>query len=304
MALVDALINFEKIAPSHSTTARSYSIWNLCKKEVEPTIIAVLGEDFFNVIAKDGFSKNAKEDARQLENRIREFSRILSNLNFQDKEIKQRYGTLETLISLIHFCKSFRPHTYSVRLGNEQKGEPIRRLAYRKGLEHFPFCELCDKLCEAEENKVKRIEPEYKEHCAPSSRYCGKHKPGKSAYRRDHHRRKAFHNKIEELENALVNKTYTEGIGELKTLLEEQFYYEEDVIKNYPDSHSELDAIIRYVACRIVHPQRKTSLRGKGATLQKLRESLANGKNISEAAKEAGVTRQAGWKALKKAGDI
>lgn len=334
--MVDALHRFnEKITSALSTTAygHKFSIWSLLEKEVEPSLIQAFGANFFGAIAKDGFALNAKKDARKLENRIRSVARSYSRLDLKISKNRQIYGTLETLIAVIHFCKSFRPHTYSVRVGNESKGELIRRLAYRANLHHFPFCELCERLCEAAETKVVGDKHAPKDRATLSSRFCSVHKSGSSAYRRDHNYREAFHRKIDELGYALGHGTYTEGIEELKALLDEQFYFDEEFmnavwagvvepeiviekdeelrrhLKNYPESYSEFDAIVRAVAYRIVHPKkeqtrRKTSLGGKGATLEKLKEALTHGKSIAEASRDAGVSRQAGWKALKKAGDI
>ncbi len=325
----------EKISSSHSTTARShkYSIWSLLAKEVEPGLVEALGADFFSAMAGDGFAINARKDAWRLEEKIRAIARAYSRPDRRNQRASHIFGTLETLISVIHFCKNFRPHTFSVRVGNECKGEAVRRLAFRRNLDHFPFCELCERLCEAEEIKIVGDKSEQKEGSAPSSRFCRMHKPGEPAYRRDHNRRNAFHQKIIELGHALGSKTYTEEIENLKRQLEQDYFFEEEFadavwaglvssdalaakekesrrhLRNYPDSYSEFDAIIRAVAYRIVHPKkektrRKTSMAGKGATLRKLKAERAKGKSISDASKEAGVSRQAGWKALKKAGDI
>lgn len=335
IALVEVLKNFKKNAKSHTTTSRRYSIWSLCKKEVEPTIIEVLGKDVFCLIAPDGFSEGVKTNAMQLEDRIRMIlARNFSNQNFRDKKIRQRYFTLETLISLVHFCKNCRSSKYAERYGPE-KG----KLIPRRGLDHYPFCELCEELCEVEKMKVKKARgdkrlPEYKEGTEPSFRFCETHRPGSAGYRRDHNHRDTFHNKIKELGQALGKKSNPTGIEKLKKLLEEQFYFEEDFIskiftaneveskiivgkdkglrshlKYHPDSYSEFDAIIRYVAYCIVHLKKGNIRRnilssGKAPTLKKIRESRAKGKNIAAAAREAGVSRQAAWKALKKAGDI
>ena len=129
----------------------------------------------------------------------------------------QIYGTLETLVSLIRFCKSFRPQTYSAKVGNESQAEQelIPRRRYRFGLAQFPFCELCYKLCEAEDLKVIKSsksstvktvvkfssnndEPEYREKAGPSFRFCKIHRPGGTAYRRDHNLRDTFQKKIGE----------------------------------------------------------------------------------------------------------
>jgi len=117
------------------------------------------------------------------------------------------YGTLDFLITLIHFCNSRCPHTYSAITG---------RLKLRTNLKHFPFCELCDRLCEAEKNRVSGVEPEYVKQRTPSMRFCEKHRPGTNGYRRDLNYRDAFHKKIAELEEALREKSHTEGADELR----------------------------------------------------------------------------------------
>jgi hypothetical protein len=340
-SLIKALRSFEEGASKCTTASRGRSIWIHCKKEVEPTLLDILKEDSFFGIVRDGFTGKMMDDARKLEGQLRGLASIYSNPNWKDKKILQRFGTIETLIYLIRFCRSFRPNTYYARQGNEGKQELIPRLAYRRNLRHYPFCELCEKLCETEERKVSIENLKNKKLPSPSSRFCKKHRPGgndeegeENVYRRDHNHREAFHKKIRELEYCLGHRTYTEGIDELRKILEDEFYFEksfEDKIfagevnadqmvekddelrshlKNYPDSYSELDAQIRLVAYKIVHPKKEKTCRKndfhaeKGYTLRKLRESLAKGQNISQAAKEAGVSRQAAWKALKKAADI
>ncbi len=273
----------------------------------------VLGAKLFSAIAGGGFSKNAKENTKQLEDRILLSSTMYFNLvsdSEDDRKKLQIYGTLETLVSLIRFCKRFRPQTYSARVGNESQAEHelIPRRRYRLELEHFPFCELCYKLCEAEDLRViissksativkfsgNKIEPEYEGKKGPSSRFCKAHRPGSTAYRRDHNCHEAFQKKIKELRYALGHKTYTKGIDELKKLLEEEFYFDKDFenkiyasaarkndkgerigeveteiiiemiekgealeshLKNYHCLYSELDAFIRYVAYNIVRPK-------------------------------------------------
>ena len=349
-ALIKALRSFEEGASKCTTASRGRSIWIHCKKEVEPTLLDILEEDSFYAIVRDGFTEKMMEDARKLEDQLRVLASISSNPKWKDKKILQRFGTIETLIYLIRFCRSFRPKTYYARQGNEGKQELIPRLAYRRNLRHYPFCELCGKLCEIEEWKVGISNPENEVDLVPSSRFCKSHRPGgrkgsclhdynhpeveEGAYRRDHNHRAAFHKKIRELEYCLGHNTFTEGIDELRKILKDKFYFEEGFennifagnvgidqvvekdaelrsrLKNFPESYSELDAHIRSVAYTIVHPKKEKTRRKndfhaeKGYTLRKLRESLAKGQNISQAAKEAGVSRQAAWKALKKATDI
>lgn len=328
--LIKALHSFEKGASGCTTASRGNSIWMHCKKEVEPTLLDILKEDSFYGIVNGGFTDKMRNDARKLEDQLRTLASIVSNPKWEDKKILQRFGTIETLIYLIRFCKSFRPNTYYARQGNEGKNELIPRLANRRNLMHFPFCELCEKLCEIEEWKVGISNPENKPDLVPSSRFCKSHRPGEKAYRRDHNHRIAFHKKIKDLWHCLGHGTYTEGIDELRKTLEDNYYFEKDfcnkfftgkikvkkAIKKdaelkshlikYPAEYDEYDAQIRYIAYKTVFPKkdktrRKNDFHGeKGYTLRKLRESIAKGQNISEAAREAGVSRQAAWKALKK----
>lgn len=335
--LIKALLNFEKGASGCTTSSRGHSIWLHCKKEVEPTLLDILKEDSFYGIVNGGFTDKMRNDARKLEDQLRSLASIVSNPKWEDKKILQRFGTIETLIYLIRFCKSFRPNTYYARQGNEGKNELIPRLAYRRNLKHFPFCELCEQFCEIEEWKVGISNPEKILDLVPSSRFCKKHRPGgnnepgeESAYRRDHNHRDAFHKKIKELKYCLGHGTYTEGIDELRKRLEDNYYFEKSFevkiysgevnveqmvakdaelrgrLKKYQTTYDEYIAHIRNIAYMIVFPKndktrRKNDFHGeKGYTLRKLRESIAKGQNISEAAREAGVSRQAAWKALKK----
>ena len=329
-ALIKVLRSFEKGASGCTTASRGRSIWVHCRKEVEPALLDILREDSFYGIFRGGFTDRMRNDARKLEDQLRSLASIFSNPNWDDKKILQRFGTIETIIYLIRFCKSFRPNTYYARHGNEGKNELIPRLAYRRNLMHFPFCELCEKLCEIEEWKVGISNPENKLDLVPSSRFCKSHRPGKIAYRRDHNHRATFHKKIKELEYCLGHGTYTEGIDELRKTLEDNYYFEKSFenkiysgeinveqmvakdaelnshLKAYPASYIEYNAHIRYIANKTVFPKkdktrRKNDFHGeKGYTLRKLRESIAKGQNISEAAREAGVSRQAAWKTLKK----
>lgn len=313
-ALIRALQNFEgKVTPSHSATAQSHkhSIYNLFQKEVESAITDVLGAEFVHAIAQDGFSNVAQKDARLLEDRIRTVSSFYEELSWQNEEAKLRHGTLETLLSVIRYCRSFSPGTFTDRHGNEPKGEPVRRLIHREKTEHFPFCELCERLCEWEDLKAQGIKPEYKERSAPSSRFCKVHKTDGSDYQRDYYWRKAFHKKIEELEEALAKNTHVDGIEKLKKCIDEEYYEEsldeatdiENKLKSFPVPY--IDVLIRRTAYELVYSNKQKSRRKisssiEESTLNRAKELMAEGCNISEAAKIIGISRQAISKALKK----
>jgi len=79
--------------------------------------------------------------------------------------------------------------------------------------------------------------------------------------------------------------------------------------RNYHPAFFNIDKNIRHVAYNVVHknsvtPLQKLPLPRDRNTLVRLKAAIANGKNISIAAREIGISRQAAWKALKKAGVI
>lgn len=329
-ALSVALLCFRSKVHSHTASSRRYPIWRLFEKEVEPTIIKVLGAELYDLIVTTRFSKDAKRNGKELENRLAKFCRKLARQNFRSDEIRQRLGALETLIFWIRFCNNYRPINLAQQV--EKRRFRLEKMA------HFPFCELCNRLCEAEELKIpgphqKKIKRIFVEGTRPSNRFCERHRPGTSDYRRDHNRRDAFHQKIKELGRALGNKTSPEGADLLYGLLEDHYFFEKDFIdkfwsgsgdhwqeaktksaaldqiyRNYPTSFSEYDSLIRLVAYKTVHPKvtltrRKVSFK-ESSSLLEVRVLRAQGLSISASASLIGISRQAAWSALKRAGDI
>ncbi|MFA6121197.1 MAG: hypothetical protein WCT35_09655 [Sideroxydans sp.] len=315
-----------RLTKSHtkSAKAKKFSIWHLMSEEIEPIILEILGQQCFDRIAPQGLFKSAINDLRGLENRCRQQARLYSELGVLTQEDWGIYGTLEFLVTLIQFCNNRMPHT---RTGNEG------RIKLRKRLEHFPFCELCHRLCESEKIRVSSFNKERDERNKISMRFCERHRPGTNEYRRDLNYRDAFHEKIGVLSGALRNHSYTDGIDELKEIADERCLNGQDIIyslmsyyvpagssdqildehlprpKNFPPSYFNIDKNIRYVAYLLVHKDstkhtRKSPIPRDRNTVVRLKAAIAEGKSIPTAAKEIGISRQAAWKALKKVGAI
>lgn len=309
--LAMALTNFiDKITPGNSTTSKKHSIWELCNVEVQEAIQEALESvqpGLYTLIAgAKGFASEAKKNARQLEDRLREHARIYSLKKDFWGENKCAYDTLETLISLVTFLLSHRPHTVG---GNNT----VRRIRLNKAKtnDHFPWCELCWRLCQAEEMRLDKGKLEFREDgkaIIPSDRFCDIHNPKKpnSAYRSDHNHRFAFHLKIENLEAALKNGTHEDGIEELKAKLEAS-YYKNNIdevleIATLSESerflnHEEKDEIIRRIAYKLIHPQHQTR-KPQSETLKRAIALKAQKLSQAEIARRLGVSRQAIWKSL------
>lgn len=329
-ALSIALQRFRSKVHSHTVSSRRYPIWRLFEDEVEPTITKVLGAELYDLIVTSGFSKDAKREGKELENRIAEYARKIAGRNCGSDNMRQRFGALETLIFAIRFCNSYRP----INLAQHVK----RRRFRPEKMAHFPFCELCHNLCEAEELEIPgphkmKSKQKFEDGARPSNRFCERHRPGTRDYRRDHNRRDAFHQKIKELGRALGNKTSPEGADLLRGLLEDHYFFEKNFIdkfwssgggdweefkiksaecdltyRNFPPLFSEYDSLIRFAAYKTVHPKalltrRKMSFK-ESTSLSEIRALRAQGLSISASARLIGISRQAAWSALKRGGDI
>lgn len=310
VALAHAINGFNGKVISHTTTSKRYSIWSLCKTEIEPAIIKILGNKLYGEIFVKGFSEDAKKYS-DIEDRLRMYTGLFSDYSPNDTLMKKQFGTVESLLYLLYFCKSCRSKKYIAR----HDPRILERKIHRRSSQDYPFCELCWKLCEFEQiridnnNDTANLEGSEK-GSKPSFRFCTNHRPGTAAYRRDHNRRKEFRDYVNKLGRSLGNVTVITGKKTLLGLMEGGIDKSINKNKYRPLLYSEYYANIRYVAYYNVHPdskltRRKTKSIGRsGVTLNKVRVALAKGKSIPAAAKEAGVSRQAAWHALKTAGDI
>lgn len=327
--LVAALLIFqEKITPSHSTTSRRYSIWSLCKTAVEPAMKEALDEKlpgrYEAIIGPKGFVVGAKQEARRLEDRLRLVAKHYSNMLRCDTggESKRIYDTIETIIYLIHFCRSHRPKSKMDERFGVRRRKPLR-------IDHYPYCELCWRLCLEEEGRLSGIRPPENEKGDPirsSSRFCNIHDPRdpRSSYRTDHNHRDDFHQKIIQLEKALSKGTNSPGIEKLRTALANEYYiegvdelldgirygkYDQDSAikeKKHRIAHKieqhgefEIEEITRRIAYQLVHPQNSTHRR-KGETRERALVLQVQGLSQAEIGRRLGVTRDAICKALKK----
>jgi hypothetical protein len=308
--LVRAINRFGAKVTSHTTTSKKYSIWTLCKDEIESAIVKALGKNLYGVIFIKGFADDAK-NISDIEDRLRMYARLFSDYSSIDNLMRKRFGILESLLYLLYFCKSCRSKKYIAR----HDVRILERRIHRGNTQDYPFCELCWKLCEFEQirfdsnNDTENLNGS-KNGCKPSFRFCTNHRPGTSAYRRDHNRRKEFLDYVNKLGRSLGNGTVITGKETLLDLMDGGIDESINANKYVPLLYSEYYANIRYIAYYNVHPdskltRRKTNSIGRsGVTLNKVRIALAKGKNISEAAEEAKVSRQAAWYALKTAGDL
>lgn len=325
----DLILSFEcfnsRLTESHTSSAKAnkYSIWHLVHEDIEPTVAKILGSSLYGILAPQGLSRCAKSDSKGLKDRCRHHARIFSNLSAFSQRCMDVHSTLDSLITLISFCNSRLPHTDTKHSGRRRR---------RTDLEHFPFCELCYKLCEAEKIRVTDIVPDDVARKSPSMRFCNDHKSGTSAYRRDLNYRDAFHNKIIELEKSLKHMTCTEDLEELKEVAGDSVFQGHDIMtsliahyehvddksdkqveyarpNNYHLTYFNIDKSIRYVAYRAVRNISNDAVQMPSKprdsnTLFRLIASIKKGNSIPDAARDVGISRQAAWKALKKAGII
>lgn len=335
--LVNALRNFEnKITPSHSTTSRRYSIWSLLRREVEPSLKEAFGSlkelklFSWERLFAGGFNERNSQHLEDTFYQLR--SQFTDNLC--DKNEKLAYATCCTAYGLIIFCKNHLPKKVKMDVGGCGN-----RLNRGNSSSHFPYCELCGELCESAQNnqdsKYSGVEKDVADANGKairfSLRFCKKHKPGCAVkpgsdhYRRDHCHRFYFQQKVAELKTAFRDNLKTPELDMLKKRLVDEGFYQPRIIdkkklkkqiysfvkecESDPAKHYDLDQLIREEAYKLTHPpindtRRKTSAYGKEYTLKRVRELQLKGCSISEAAIKIGVSRQAAWKALKKAGDI
>lgn len=309
--LVRAIDVFRRKITSHTTTSKKYSIWSLCKAEVEPALRKVMGDCFYRSLFIKGFAYEAKINSEQLEAKLRLFARSLYKCVHGEEERNKQFSIVESLTFFLYFCNQFR----SKKVYARHDPRILESKIHRKIAPDYPFCELCWRLCEFEQirfnnnNDIKNL-IEVENGKKPSFRFCANHRPGTAAYRRDHNRRIEFRNYVKKLGRSLGNESKMKGKEELLELIEDGIDISIQLNKYKPILYSEYYSNIRFAAYRNVHPKadktkRKTKSIGRtGVTLNIVRLAIANGKNIAQAAEEANVSRQAAWRALKIAGDI
>ncbi|MHB1619833.1 MAG: helix-turn-helix domain-containing protein [Sulfuricella sp.] len=324
-AIATALRQFQaNITPSHSTTSKSKSIFSLCKNGVEPAIKVAFDSfspgSYKSVFNGKGFVAEARRNGRELERRLHLLASVHSNNpTFNDRR-NCIHGTADTLLSLIRPLTNLKSKTSTTREGS-------RRARVNKGnsSDHFPYCELCWRLCESEQARIDNEPTDLDEDGKPvilSPRFCRVHdatKPG-SKYRADHNHRHDFHQVIKKLTIAYKTGNYTDGIDEVKAALEleypinianeywtattgeDKFEAEMKKISSLTklelyQEYKEPEEIIREVAYKLVRSEKPTR-RAQAETRFRALALIKNGMTQSAAAREIGISRQAISKVL------
>lgn len=308
---------------SRAAKASKFSVWHHAERAIGPAVERILGSEMWKAIAPGGFALAGKRDPRGMENRCRIIARLFARaLDYKyEAGMERQFHVLEFLRSLIVYCRSIHPHTYSSMIEGADGLLYPRRLKLERHLPHSPFCELCDQLSEVMEEIRSGNKTKYAEGQLASSRFCKSHRPDNAEYRRAHNYRHAFHQKIADLSRALREGRQIEGIDEVKRLLRKddtfRKLYSIDLLQSRENNKREAgahheysllafvsgtDEVIRQVAYQLVHPElsktRKKTAGRKGEILAYIELAQAQGKSIAMAARELGISRQAAWKAL------
>jgi len=195
---------------SYTTLSKTYSIWTLIRQHVEPSLSNYLrkrGRLSYEVrfgrneladamkcdmgrLEDFGLADAMKRDMGRLEDLLRFYIRP-SRLTKWDETFQ---ATLESVLYLGFFCKGRMPNR-SVGKGAERGAaqKPVRQVFDGR---QYPFCELCWRHCQHEDQNDPRLEGVRR-----SKRFCIEHDPGKpkSRYRVDHCYREQFHEKLTEI---------------------------------------------------------------------------------------------------------
>lgn len=180
--------------PSYTTRSKSFSIWTLIQQHVEPPLSAYLrGHGLLpypDCFGRIGLADAMKKDLETAEQSLRSYIR----LSMRTRWDKTFQATLESVLYLVYFCKGRVP-TRSV--GRNPKRGAVQKTVLKKfdGMQ-YPYCELCWRLCQHEDQSCKTLEGVRR-----SVRFCSEHAPIKSTsqYRTDHNHRAKFHAKLKEV---------------------------------------------------------------------------------------------------------
>lgn len=239
-----ALQNFcDNFTESYTSRSRRWSIWSLLRNHFDRSIDLWLhnkGAD--NFFQGENFSDFCKH----------------KGLSEADIYISQRYRRyrdripatdIDALRTLVLFCNRQPPQSVSTYFYTKRRSP-----YYRKG-ERTPFCELCWKNNQAQQELYSG-----KHFSQKSDRFCIDHDPRDpySLYRTDHNNRQAFY-------------------SNLRTITRTGYYY--NILDYEQRQHS------RWVAYRMT----KTHIRNKDIAVMDL---LLEGFSQSEIARKLGTSRQ------------
>lgn len=169
---------------SYNVVSRKFSIWSLLRIHLDEPIantLLRLGPNTFNGSFSNWLRFRTMAEANL-------FFKLSIRANQFNSEL---VANLESLLEVSYFSLARKP---SKRVENSKLRGSIQ-LNYRKKVDHrhYPYCELCWRLCQAAERNI-----ENPEKTLATLRFCSEHDPSvpNSRYRQDHRFRLRFHDQL------------------------------------------------------------------------------------------------------------
>ncbi|WP_194270171.1 hypothetical protein [Candidatus Methylospira mobilis] len=155
--IADALLAFADeydSTPSYSLTSKTYPLWSLVQKHIDPAVKDYLRKTRKSNLFPAGFSSAAKSNLKEMEDSLRATIRTtkvfysLPDFLHEDRLPQDFVETMESLLFLVEFLSTpgcERKQNIGLIIDPEL-GESRRTLRYKVDKRHYPYCELCWRL--------------------------------------------------------------------------------------------------------------------------------------------------------------
>jgi hypothetical protein len=170
---------------SYNISSKRYNIWNLLRKNIDPPIADALQNFGVQHMFNPGFSGWLR---LQTMSKMSVFLKSKIHLYNYSPEL---IANLESIIEISYFTLAKQPakKIENHRLRGSNQINHRKKVDYR----HYPYCELCWRLCQAAERNL-----ENPERAHATLRFSSEHNPSvqTSMYRQDHRFRVRFHEEL------------------------------------------------------------------------------------------------------------
>jgi hypothetical protein len=196
-----ALRNFMlQCTASYNVASRKFNIWSLLHTHLDEPIAKTLHHFDLPKLFNGSFSS-------WLRLRSMAEANLFFKLNIRASQFNpELVANLESILEISYFSLARKPS----RRIEVSKLKGATQHNYRKKVDHrhYPYCELCWRLCQAAERNMESPEKSF-----ATLRFCSVHDPSvpDSKYRQDHRFRLRFHDELKKCRTEIFSHKLTEA---------------------------------------------------------------------------------------------
>lgn len=185
---------------SYNVASRKFNIWSLLHTHLDEPIAKTLNRlglpNLFNGSFSNWLSFRSMAEVN-----------LFFKLNIRANQLNpELIANLESIFEISYFSLARKPS----RRIEVSKLKGSTQYNYRKKVDHrhYPYCELCWRLCQAAERNIESPEKTF-----ATLRFCSEHDPSvpNSKYRQDHRFRLRFHEELKRFRTERSSQKLTEA---------------------------------------------------------------------------------------------